>query len=79
MPHSQLLEPINNFLVCTTPQQWVEQAIKKENLSVILIDHLICELTTYKCKLLNGCTTILSISAYNGDFPLGHKLTAKEA
>ncbi|MEL0641125.1 tRNA isopentenyl-2-thiomethyl-A-37 hydroxylase MiaE [Pseudoalteromonas aliena] len=44
MPHSQLLEPINNFLVCTTPQQWVEQAIKKENLSVILIDHLICEL-----------------------------------
>ena len=44
MPHSQLLEPINNFLVCTTPQQWVEHAIKKENLSVILIDHLICEL-----------------------------------
>ncbi|PLT25266.1 tRNA isopentenyl-2-thiomethyl-A-37 hydroxylase MiaE [Pseudoalteromonas sp. MelDa3] len=44
MPHSQLLEPINNFLLCTTPEQWVEQAIKKENLSVILIDHLICEL-----------------------------------
>ncbi|GAA60945.1 tRNA-(ms[2]io[6]A)-hydroxylase [Pseudoalteromonas sp. BSi20652] len=44
MPHSQLLEPINNFLQCSTPEQWVEQAIKKENLSVILIDHLICEL-----------------------------------
>jgi tRNA-(ms[2]io[6]A)-hydroxylase len=44
VPHSKLLEPINNFLLCTTPEQWVEQAIKKENLSIILIDHLICEL-----------------------------------
>lgn len=44
MPHSQLLEPINNFLLCATPDEWVEQATKKENLPVILIDHLICEL-----------------------------------
>ena len=44
MPHSQLLEPINNFLLCSTPDEWVEQAIKKENLPIILIDHLICEL-----------------------------------
>lgn len=44
MPHSQLLEPINNFLLCRTPDEWVEQATKKENLSIILIDHLICEL-----------------------------------
>ena len=44
MPHSQLLEPINEFLLCNTPDEWVEQAIKKENLSIILIDHLICEL-----------------------------------
>jgi tRNA-(ms[2]io[6]A)-hydroxylase len=42
--HSQLLEPIHDFLLCKTPTQWVDKAIKKENLSVILIDHLICEL-----------------------------------
>ncbi len=79
MPHSELLAPINNFLLCETPNEWVIEAVKKENLSVILIDHLICELTTYMCKLLNGCTTDLFISAFNGDFPLGHKLTTKEA
>ena len=44
MSHSQLLEPIHDFLLCKTPTQWVDKAIKKENLSVILIDHLICEL-----------------------------------
>jgi tRNA-(ms[2]io[6]A)-hydroxylase len=40
----QLLVPILSFLKCETPQQWVDEAIKKENLSIILIDHLICEL-----------------------------------
>ncbi|MFC4699039.1 tRNA-(ms[2]io[6]A)-hydroxylase [Glaciecola siphonariae] len=38
------LEPIRRFLLCETPQAWVEQAIKPENLSVLLTDHLICEL-----------------------------------
>ncbi len=56
MSHSQLLEPIHDFLLCKTPTQWVDKAIKKENLSVILIDHLICEqkCTMSKLKLLNG-------------------------
>ena len=44
MPHSQLLEPITQFLRCETPQGWIDEATKKENLAVILIDHLICEL-----------------------------------
>ena len=44
MPHSELLAPINNFLLCETPNEWVIEAVKKENLSIILIDHLICEL-----------------------------------
>ena len=44
MPHSQLLEPITQFLRCETPQGWINEATKKENLAVILIDHLICEL-----------------------------------
>ncbi|KTD89882.1 tRNA isopentenyl-2-thiomethyl-A-37 hydroxylase MiaE [Pseudoalteromonas sp. CR1] len=44
MPYSQLLEPIHNFLLCKTPTEWVDKAVEKENLPVILIDHLICEL-----------------------------------
>ena len=58
MPHSQLLEPINNFLLCSTPDEWVEQATKKENLPIILIDHLICELndivSKYKLFIFKG-------------------------
>lgn len=40
----QLLAPINRFLLCNTPEEWLSEAIKGENLSVLLIDHLICEL-----------------------------------
>lgn len=40
----QLLAPIKQFLQCETPDEWVEQACKPENLSVVLIDHLVCEL-----------------------------------
>lgn len=40
----ELLAPINNFLYCSTPEEWLSEAIRAENLSVILIDHLICEL-----------------------------------
>lgn len=43
-PSSSLLLPIKSFLKCETPQAWLDEAAKKENLSVILIDHLICEL-----------------------------------
>jgi tRNA 2-(methylsulfanyl)-N6-isopentenyladenosine37 hydroxylase len=42
--YQELLQPINAFLKCETPQQWVDEAVKKENLPVLLIDHLICEL-----------------------------------
>ena len=44
MTYSHLLSPINNFLNIETPQAWIDEAIKVENLNVILIDHLICEL-----------------------------------
>jgi len=40
----KLLEPINNFLKCETPLSWVEVAKAPENLSIILTDHLVCEL-----------------------------------
>ncbi|WP_372761214.1 tRNA-(ms[2]io[6]A)-hydroxylase [Pseudoalteromonas sp.] len=42
--YQELLQPISAFLKCETPQQWVDEAVKKENLPVLLIDHLICEL-----------------------------------
>lgn len=42
--YQQLLAPINQFLQCPTPVEWVEEARKPENLSTVLIDHLLCEL-----------------------------------
>lgn len=39
-----LLTPILSFLQCQTPQAWLEQAKRAENLSVLLTDHLLCEL-----------------------------------
>ncbi|MBQ4862600.1 tRNA-(ms[2]io[6]A)-hydroxylase [Pseudoalteromonas sp. MMG013] len=40
----ELLHPIKQFLQCETPQAWIEAAIDPDNLSIVLIDHLICEL-----------------------------------
>ncbi|MGR2867228.1 tRNA isopentenyl-2-thiomethyl-A-37 hydroxylase MiaE [Vibrio vulnificus] len=42
--YQDLLGPINHFLQCETPSEWVEEAKKPENLPTILIDHLLCEL-----------------------------------
>ena len=39
-----LLAPINSFLRCPTPDEWISAASKPENLSIILLDHLVCEL-----------------------------------
>jgi tRNA-(ms[2]io[6]A)-hydroxylase len=39
-----LLTPIKQFLYCETPNAWRDEAIKSENLRVLLTDHLICEL-----------------------------------
>ena len=44
MKLKELLEPVNAFLQCETPDEWIEEAKKPENLPVILLDHLICEL-----------------------------------
>ncbi len=40
----QLLKPIYIFLKCSTPIEWIDEARKPENLSIILRDHLLCEL-----------------------------------
>ena len=44
MSVESLLVPINSFLQCETPQAWIDKAKDPENLDIILIDHLICEL-----------------------------------
>ncbi|EEY44399.1 tRNA isopentenyl-2-thiomethyl-A-37 hydroxylase MiaE [Vibrio mimicus] len=40
----QLLEPISRFLQCPTPDEWVSEARRPENLRILLLDHLLCEL-----------------------------------
>ncbi|WVD67206.1 tRNA isopentenyl-2-thiomethyl-A-37 hydroxylase MiaE [Orbus sturtevantii] len=42
--YQSLLEPIDAFLHCPTPSLWIDEAKKAENLSILLIDHMICEL-----------------------------------
>lgn len=44
MSQQQLLAPILEFLHCQTPDEWVQEAIKQENLPELLLDHLMCEL-----------------------------------
>jgi tRNA 2-(methylsulfanyl)-N6-isopentenyladenosine37 hydroxylase len=41
---TQLLSPIQQFLHCETPAKWLDMAVQPANLSVLLHDHLICEL-----------------------------------
>ncbi len=40
----QLLMPILQFLHCETPDEWINEAKKAENLPLLLTDHMICEL-----------------------------------
>lgn len=39
----QLLPAIEEFLLCPTPNSWIEQAKQKGNKSILLIDHANCE------------------------------------
>ncbi|ABI72452.1 tRNA isopentenyl-2-thiomethyl-A-37 hydroxylase MiaE [Shewanella frigidimarina] len=47
-----LLTPIKKFLQCETPDAWVNEAIKPQNLKVILLDHLTCELKAAQSAML---------------------------
>ena len=40
----ELLKPIYTFLKCETPDEWITEATKRESLTVLLTDHLVCEL-----------------------------------
>ncbi|WP_281947446.1 tRNA isopentenyl-2-thiomethyl-A-37 hydroxylase MiaE [Vibrio parahaemolyticus] len=48
---STLLQPINDFLKVSTPEEWILEARKPENLSIILRDHLLCELKAAQSAL----------------------------
>lgn len=47
-----LLLPIRQFLHCKTPAAWIHAARQPENLPVLLIDHLICELKAAQSAML---------------------------
>ncbi|NQY34702.1 MAG: hypothetical protein HRT37_07015 [Alteromonadaceae bacterium] len=51
MSNQQLLVPILKFLKYETSDEWIEKAANPENLQVILVDHLLCELNVNMCKL----------------------------
>ncbi|PKF79450.1 tRNA-(ms[2]io[6]A)-hydroxylase [Vibrio sp. vnigr-6D03] len=40
----KLLVPIQSFLQCETPKEWIDEAKKPKNLPTVLLDHLMCEL-----------------------------------
>ncbi|MGL5161085.1 MAG: tRNA isopentenyl-2-thiomethyl-A-37 hydroxylase MiaE [Plesiomonas shigelloides] len=51
MSVEQLLEPVHQFLQAVTPDSWIAEARKPENLPVILRDHLLCELKAAQSAL----------------------------
>lgn len=50
--YQSLLAPINTFLHCETPQAWLDEAVKPENLHTVLLDHLVCELKAAQSAML---------------------------
>lgn len=50
--YQSLIEPIHAFLYCQTPKAWIDFACKEENLEMLLIDHMICELKAAQTAML---------------------------
>ena len=69
MNYSELLAPIQRFLHCPTPQAWLDEARKAENLPLLLTDHLVCELKAAQ-------TAIWLIRKYVADKQSGDALLA---
>ncbi|MBB1270606.1 tRNA isopentenyl-2-thiomethyl-A-37 hydroxylase MiaE [Shewanella sp. SR44-3] len=68
----KLLAPIYSFLACETPQAWIDEAKKPENLSALLIDHCNCELKAAQ-------TAMFMIRKYAIDVESAAALTAWSA
>jgi len=69
MNYAPLLEPIHQFLRCRTPQAWIDEARKPENLTLLLTDHLVCELKAAQ-------TAVWLIRKYVADKPSGDQILA---
>ncbi|ADD75658.1 MiaE [Pantoea ananatis LMG 20103] len=69
MNYAPLLEPIHQFLLCCTPQAWILEARKPENLTLLLTDHLVCELKAAQ-------TAVWLIRKYIADKPSGDRILA---
>jgi len=52
MNTSALLEPVHQFLHCSTPDAWIQKARLPENLPLLLTDHMICELKAAQTAML---------------------------
>jgi tRNA-(ms[2]io[6]A)-hydroxylase len=52
MSTNKLLSPILSFLQCETPQAWIDEAVKPENLPILLVDHANCELKAAQTAML---------------------------
>lgn len=62
------ISSIQEFLLCATPQGWIEEALRPHNLSVLLIDHANCE--------KKAASTALNLIYRYIDYPeLLHKLS----
>lgn len=68
MPTETLLAPINAFLGCETPKNWIDEAIKPENLAVLLVDHANCEKKA-------ASTALNLIYRYTDNFELLNKMS----
>ena len=53
MHYQELIKPINNFLLCSTPQEWLDKAL--DNIDLLLLDHASCEkkAASFAVKLIN--------------------------
>jgi tRNA-(ms[2]io[6]A)-hydroxylase len=52
MNYADLLTPVHQFLLCRTPQAWIDKAKEPANLPVLLQDHLLCELKAAQTAML---------------------------
>ncbi|EXU75492.1 tRNA isopentenyl-2-thiomethyl-A-37 hydroxylase MiaE [Erwinia mallotivora] len=69
MNTDRLLAPVHAFLLCRTPQAWIDEARKPENLPLLLTDHLVCELKAAQ-------TAMWLIRKYVADEESGNALLA---
>ena len=56
MDYPQILAPVSHFLHCPTPQAWIDEARKPENLPLLLTDPAATSLLTAPVSSSSGAT-----------------------